>query len=127
MVMPGLPLGLLVLWVGVGDGFEVGGVLVGEVFGAGEIVRVGTTARVGDALGPAVGWREAGDGTALAGALSVARTLPGQLSPAPTATAAPSKAVAVKAPSERRTISRTRDPGTCYLPETRPEENFFDT
>src|SRR6478735_2201838 len=36
MAMPGLPIGLLALWVGVGD-----------VFGAGDIVRVGTTVRVG--------------------------------------------------------------------------------
>jgi hypothetical protein len=105
MAMPGLPTEAQALCLGVGD-----------VFRPRDIVRVGTIVRVHEALGPAVDWREAGDGTALAGAPSVARTVPGQLSPAPTATAAPSRVVTVKAPTERRTISRARDPGTCHLP-----------
>jgi hypothetical protein len=140
MAMPGLPTGALALWVGVGDVLGVGDVFgvgdiaragaverVGELVRVGEIVLVGTIVRVGDMVEPAVGWREAGGGSVLAGTASVARTGPGQLSPAATATAAPSSAVTVKAPSERRTISRTRDPGTCYLPETPPDENLSDT
>jgi hypothetical protein len=126
--MPGLPTGALALLVGVGEVFGVGDIArAGAVVRVGEIVLVGTIVRVGDMVEPAVGWREAGGGSVLAGTASVARTGPGQLSPAATATAAPSSAVTVKAPSERRTISRTRDPGTCYLPETPPDENLSDT
>jgi hypothetical protein len=44
MAMPGLPTGALGVGVGVDD-----------VFGAGDIVRVGTIVRVDEALGPAVG------------------------------------------------------------------------
>jgi hypothetical protein len=105
MAMPGLPTGALALWVGFGD-----------VFGVGTIVRVGTLGRAGEALGPAVGWCVAGDGAAGGGASSVARTVPGQLSPEATATAVPSSVITVRAPTERRTISRARNPVTCYLP-----------
>jgi hypothetical protein len=132
--MPGLPTGALALWVGVGDVFGVGDIAragaverVGELVRVGEIVRVGTVVRVGDRVEPAVGWREAGDARVFAGTASVARTGPGQLSPAATATAAPSSAVTVKAPSERRTISRVRDPVTCHLPRDATSGNLSDT
>src|SRR6476660_7323114 len=87
MAMPGLPTEALGLWVGVGDLCRFC-----------EIVRVGTMLGAGDMVEPAAGWREAGGGRVLAGTASVARTGPGRLSPAATATAAPSSAVTVKAP-----------------------------
>ena len=71
------------------------GVGTGEVFGVGEIVRTGTLAGV-----PTTG----------------AAAEPGIVSPAPTATAAPSRLVTITAPIERRTTSRARDRGTCPLP-----------
>ena len=49
---------------------------------------------------------------------------PGQLSPAPTATAAPSRAVTVNAPTERRTVSRARDPGHVSPSPRRHHKKF---
>ena len=61
-------------------------------------------------------WLDAKDGTALAGWRAEGAAELGQVSPAPTTTAPPSKAVTVSAPTERRTASRARAPAMCHLP-----------
>jgi hypothetical protein len=63
----------------------------------------------------------------LAGSRAEGAAEPGQVSPAPTATAAPSRAVRVNAPTERRTASRVRAPAMCHLPRDVTVKRFLPT
>ena len=102
MAMPGAPTGPL------GRG-------VGAVRGVGRIVRAG------DGVGrTSVDWL----GTALAGGRAEVAAELGHVSPAPAATAEPSRAVTVNAPTERRRASRARAPAMCHLPRDATPKNF---
>jgi hypothetical protein len=79
-----------------------------DVFGSGDIVRVAGVGRL-----------TAGDRTVVAGVAATGGAAEsGQVTPAPTATAALHRVITVKAPIERRAMSPARDPVTCHLPET---------
>jgi hypothetical protein len=111
MAMPGAPTVALGRAIGVGD------------------VRCGRIVRAGEGLGrTSVDWLGAKDGTALPGGGSAEGAAdPGHVSPAPTAMAAPSRAVTVNAPTERRTASRVRAPAMCHLPRDATVKRFRPT
>jgi hypothetical protein len=71
-----------------------------------------------------VEWLGAKDGTALAGVRAEGAAEPGHVSPAPTATAAPSRAVMVNAPTECRRASRVRAPAMCHPPRDAATEKI---
>jgi hypothetical protein len=106
MAMPGAPTGPL------GRG-------VGAVRGVGRIVRAG------DGVGrTSLDWLDPEDGTVLAGGRPEVAAELGHVSPAPAATAEPSRAVTVNAPTERRRASRARAPAMCHLPRDATPKNF---
>ena len=100
-------------------------VALGRAIGVDDVRGVGRIVRAGDGAGrTSVDWLGARDGTAPAGWRAEGAAEPGHVSPAPTATAAPSRAVTVNAPTERRRASRARAPAMCHLPRDATVENF---
>ena len=100
---------------------------LGRAIGVGDVRGVGRIVRAGDGVGrTSVDWLGVKEGTALADWRAEGAAELGQVSPAPTKTAAPSRAVTVKAPTERRR-SRARAPAMCHLPRDATAEKFRPT
>jgi hypothetical protein len=101
---------------------------LGRAIGVGDVRGVGRIVRAGDGAGRTiVDWLGARDATAPAGWRAEGAAEPGHVSPAPTATAAPSRAVTVNAPTERRRASPARAPAMCHLPRDATAEKFRPT
>jgi hypothetical protein len=101
-------------------------VALGRAIGVGDVRWVGRIVRAGEGLGrTSVDWLGAEGGTVLAGRRAEGAAEPGQVSPAPTAPAAQSRAVRAT-PLPSAAPRRVCGPPPCItFPETSPSKDFF--